>query len=490
MRKTLLTAIFVMTTLLAKAQKNTLLDGSFWKNNPNIETVKAEIAKGNSPSQQNPGFFDPVVMAINNNTSTDVIKYMIEQKGNTVDKKTHHSRTYLQWAAASGNIDIVDYLLAKGSDINYKDSHGSSVIVYAAEAGNSNTKVFDALIKAGADVKSKNEDGATLMMLSIAGDNDLKLVDYFTSKGLSIKDKDNYGRTLADYAARLGNLEIVKKLVTKGIKPTDQALFFATMGSRTKQNGLEVYQNLVDQYKLNPKTLSPNGATILHNLVRRPNMEVVNYFLAKGVNPAIADKDGNTILMMAAQGKDTKLVDLLLSKAKNIAATNNKGENALMLATAYGSADIVSTLIKNGADVNTKDKSGNNVAYYLINSFKPNEASEDFNTKLNLLQKAGLDFKATQQHGTTLLHLAVEKNDAALIKKLVDLGININAQDEDGNTALHKAALTSKDDVILKTLITMGAKKNLKTEFEETAYDLAKENEFLIKNKVSIDFLK
>lgn len=490
MRKTLLTAIFVMTTLLAKAQKNTLLDGSFWKNNPNIETVKAEIAKGNSPSQQNPGFFDPVVMAINNNTSTDVIKYMIEQKGNTVDKKTHHSRTYLQWAAASGNIDIVDYLLAKGSDINYKDSHGSSVIVYAAEAGNSNTKVFDALIKAGADVKSKNEDGATLMMLSIAGDNDLKLVDYFTSKGLSIKDKDNYGRTLADYAARLGNLEIVKKLVTKGIKPTDQALFFATMGSRTKQNGLEVYQNLVDQYKLNPKTLSPNGATILHNLVRRPNMEVVNYFLAKGVNPAIADKDGNTILMMAAQGKDTKLVDLLLSKAKNIAATNNKGENALMLATAYGSADIVSTLIKNGADVNTKDKSGNNVAYYLINSFKPNEASEDFNTKLNLLQKAGLDFKATQQHGTTLLHLAVEKNDATLIKKLVDLGININAQDEDGNTALHKAALTSKDDVILKTLITMGAKKNLKTEFEETAYDLAKENEFLIKNKVSIDFLK
>ncbi len=484
-------AVFLVAAVFGKAQKNTLLDGGFWKNNPDLETVKAEIAKGNSPSQQNGGFFDPVVMAINNKVSTPVIQFMVEQSGNSVDKKTHHSRTYLQWAAASGNLELVNYLLSKGSDVHYKDSHGLSVIEYAAEGGNQNTAVFDALIKAGADPKAKDEEGTSLIMMSIANDTDLKLANYFVAKGLSLQDKDAAGRTVADYAMKLGNFQILDQLIAKGVKPTNQALFFATQGSRMKSNGLDVFQTLVEKYKLNPKTLNPSGATILNSLARRPNLEIIQYFLNKGVDASIADKEGNTALMVAAQGKDAKVIEALLAKSKNVNAANAKGETALMKAMENGSADVAELLIKNGANAKAVDKAGNSLAYYWFSSYKANpEAIADFNAKQTLVQSAGIDFKATPKNGNSLLLLAVDKGDIDLVKKAAELGVNINAQDADGNSALHKAALVSKDDKMLKTLVDLGVKKDLKTEFDETAYDLAKNNEFLTKNKVSIDFLK
>ena len=501
MKKTFLAAFFLMAFGFGNAQNNTLLNGSFWKNNPTVESVKTEIAKGNNPAEQNGGFHDPVTMAINSKASNEVIQFLLAQKGNGVDKKTHHSRIYLQWAAAGGNLELVKYLLAKGSDIHYKESHGADAIQYAAQGGNKNIAVYDALIKAGANAKIKDEDGATLMMFTIANDEDLKLVDYWTSKGLSIKDKDNYGRTLADYAAKLGNIKIIDQLAAKGVKPTDQAFFFATQGSRSKQNGVEVYQALANQYGLKTNAISPTGATLLHSLVRRPNMDIINFVLSKGVDVSKVDNEGNTALMVASFGQDVNLLQTLLSKAQNINSINEKGESALTNAIANGSAEVVSFLIKNGADTKVIDKDGNNLVYYWFNSFKPTQegrpgqaasqgVGDDFNEKLTLLKNAGLDVKEPQKNGNTLLHIAVAKDNLSLVKKAVELGVNINAQDADGNTALHKAALTAKNDKLLKELVVLGINKDLKTEFEETAFDLAKENEFLTNNKVSIDFLK
>ena len=247
--------------------------------------------------------------------------------------------------------------------------------------------------------------------------------------------------------------------------------------------------------------ISTEGQTVLHSIVRKPKQtEIINYFLTKGVDINKADKDGNTALMNAATARDTEALQLLLAKVKDINTQNIKAESALTIAIQSGSVKTAELLLNKGADVNVVDKDGNNLGLYLIESYKPqsgrgpegttNTKEDPFTAKMKLLQEKGLNITAAQKDGSTLYHFAVLKNDLSLTQKLESLNIDINAQNQDGLTALHKAAMVSSDDTLLKYLVTIGAKKEIKTEFDETAYDLAKENETLNKKNISLEFLK
>ena len=137
--------------------------------------------------------------------------------------------------------------------------------------------------------------------MAIASDKNLTLSNYFISKGLSLKDIDSDGNTAFNYAARTGNIAFLKSLLEKGVKYTDNALIFAAQGSRRDANTLETYKYLVEDLKIKPTATSKSGETVLHFLASKANQtEIINYFLAKGVDANKADNEGNTALMVAA----------------------------------------------------------------------------------------------------------------------------------------------------------------------------------------------
>lgn len=505
MKKNLFISFALVTSLFAGAQqKNTLLEQSFWKTAPDVAAVQAEIAKGNNPSESNDRAFDAVVMAINNDAPAATIKFLLEQPGNSVKKSTHDNRIYLHWAAGKGNLEIVQYLIDKGSDINLEDSHSSFPVTAAASAGVSNTAVYEAFFKAGIDPKKKYQDGANLLHMAIPSDRNLALSNYFATKGMSLNDVDANGNTAFNYAARTGNVTLLKTLVEKGVKYNDYALIFAAQGSRRESNTLETYKYLLENLKIKPTATSKNGETVLHFLATKSNQtEIINYFLAKGVDANKADNEGNTPLMVAAAARETAVLEQLLPMIKNNNAQNSKGESALTMAVKSGTPEAVALLLGKGADVNVLDKEGNNLGFYLIQSYRPqmigmgrspessNAPKQDpFAVKIKLLQDKGLNLATAQKDGNTLYHLAVIKNDLSLLKKISGLNIDLNLKNKDGLTALHKAAMISKDDAILKYLLSIGAKKDITTEFDESVYALAKENESLTKNNVSVEFLK
>lgn len=505
MKKNLFISFALAATLFVSAQqKNTLLEQSFWKTSPDVSAVQAEIAKGNNPAASTANAFDAVVMAINNDAPAATIKFLLEQPGNEVTKSTHDNRIYLHWASNKGNVEIVQYLIAKGSDLNLEDSKGETPLTFAAVSGQTNTTLYEAFFKAGIDPKKKYKDGLNLLLMSIPSDKNLVLSSYFATKGMSLKDTDTDGNTAFNYAARSGNQILLKSLLEKGVKYTDNALIFAAQGSRRDATSLETYKYLVEDLKIKPTTTSKSGETVLHLLASKPNQtETINYFLSKGVDANKADNEGNTPLMVAASARDTAALELLLPIVKNKNAQNNKGESALTMSIKLGTPEAATLLLDKGADVKVLDKDGNNLGFYLIQSYRPqmggmsrnpessNAPKQDpFAAKTKSLQDKGLNLAAPQKDGNTLYHIAVIKNDMTILKKIADLNIDINAKNKDGLTALHKAAMISKDDVILKYLVSIGAKKEINTEFDESPYSLAKENETLTKKNVSIEFLK
>jgi len=503
--KKVLIALFAMASLTASAQQNILLESSFWQGAPTVDAVKAEVAKGSNPSQFSGNSFDPVVMAINANAPTETVKYLLEQPGNDVNKLTHDGRIYLHWAASRGNIELVEYLLKKGSKLDLVDTHGSTPLLFAANQ--KNTKVFDVFIAHGANLqKDVNQDGANILLLAIANDKDFALTDYFVSKGVSLNSTDAAGNNAFSYAARAGNIELLKALIQKGVKPNATAMLMAAQGGGGRGAapagaGIAIFQYL-ESVGLKPTATAKNGENALHAIVRKPNQtEQIKYFLSKGVSVEQADEEGNTVLMSAAAAnRDTAVFALLLPQVKNIHKANAQGQTALTLAVRSNSPDVVNYLVNKGADVNVLDKKGNNLAYYAIESYRSagmggrgpanGPKPEDFAAKLNILKQKGLNITAPQQDGNTLYHLAVAKNDLSLVKRVQALGVDINVKNKEGITALHKAALIAKDDTMLKYLLSINAKKEEVTSFKETAYDLASENETLSKNKVAISFLK
>jgi len=73
-----------------------------------------------------------------------------------VTAKDGNGRTLLHFA---GSKDVVEFLIAKGVDVNAKTNEGGTPLHYAARDGRRNAA--ELLITRGANVKAKDNDGLT-----------------------------------------------------------------------------------------------------------------------------------------------------------------------------------------------------------------------------------------------------------------------------------------------------------------------------------------
>lgn len=494
--KSFILFVFAIGSLAAQTKKNIFLDRSFWKSKPTVEIVKQKIKEGNNPTAFSRSSFDAIAYALlepADVVSDDVIKYLLTIDGNGVNKITHDGRTYIFWAAYTNRLDLMKYLVSKGAKTDVIDSHGYSVLNFAAVAGQSNTKLYDFLIAQGANLKTeKSLSGANALLLVMPALKDFTLVDYFTTKGLSINDVDNYGNSAVSYAAKKGNKKIIDLLIKKGVayknlnKKGGSAMLMATQGGRRGYNSLDFFKYL-EGLGIAVNITDKEGYTPLHNLAySNKDMASLNYFINKGVDVNQQNEEGNTALMNASSRNSLEVVKLFAEKTKDINTTNKKGVSALSRAMR-NKPEVVAYLLEKGANANVVDKKGNNLAYYLAASYSP-KTEKAFLQKVALLKEKGFEFTTPQKDGNTVAHLAANKGNLGLLKLAKKFKVDVNAKNKEGLTALQKAVMVAKNPKIVKFLVKNGADTSVTTSFDETVYDLAKENEQL--SKFDLSFLK
>jgi ankyrin repeat protein len=249
------------------------------------------------------------------------------------------------------------------------------------------------------------------------------------------------------------------------------------------------------------------GLTPLVFAARQDCLECAKELLDAGANVNQTTHYGWTALLTATQNRHYKLASYLLEKGANPNISNNGGWSPLYLATDNRNIEggdyparkpdmdhleYIKTLIAKGANVNvrvcgirstvdncagdsTETRTNFTMQWLQDDGATPFlRASQSGDVELmKLLLAHGADAKITTQHKVTALAVAsgiawVEgvtyewspEQNLEAVKMILDLGLDPNAQDEDGRAALHGAAHKGRNAVV-QLLVDRGAKLDL-----------------------------
>ena len=271
--------IFICTLLFEISiwgqKPNIFLNREYWKTHPTVTDINQKIIEGHDISELDSNAFDAICYALLEKVDNKTIKYMLSKEGNGVNKLTHDGRTYIFWAAYKNNLEIMKFLKDYGANTDIVDSHGYSLLNFAATTGQLNSKIYDFCIENGSNPSTeKNHEGASPLLLIAPHLKDLSMVHYFTSKGLDLHSTDDHGNGLFNYTAKSGNIQLMDSLLKLGISHKESnvsgenAMIFASRGMRNQLNKLSFFQYL-ESLNISPNTVSEDVTNPLHAIARR-----------------------------------------------------------------------------------------------------------------------------------------------------------------------------------------------------------------------------
>jgi ankyrin repeat protein len=229
--------------------------------------------------------------------------------------------------SATPNTPQIIALVRAGADVKAKDQFGYTPLHWAARRGH--TELAQTLLDAGADAKAENDMGETPLH-EAACEGHTEFAQTLLNAGADAKAENDMGYTPLHEAACEGHTELVQTLLNAGA---------------------------------NANAKDEDGSTPLHEAAMGGHTALAQTLLNAGANANAKDEDGSTPLHEAAMGGHTALAQTLLNAGAEVDAKDNAGKTPLHWAASKGRTALAQTLLNAGADVNAKDQFGSTALY-------------------------------------------------------------------------------------------------------------------------------
>lgn len=271
------------------------------------------------------------------------------------------------------------------------------------------------------------------------------------------------GINLLYKAAKNGHLFIVKLYLEYYVGKHFDEEYYPLFGA-CEGNNLEIIDLLLEKGakidKVDPKT----GYTFAHFVAMSGNLDLIDKVIEMKVDFLVRNKENTTPLHLACQEGHFDAAKKLIDLGADIKYLNADGYSMLHAACVSGNLDLFKFMIDSGLDIHATYKNG-------VSSVHGAVYGGNFDILMYLTERK-VD---TSKCSFSPLHIATELNNLGMVKKLIELGFDINSVDSDGNTPLHYACAQELDE-IAHHLLDRGADFDLLNAKGESAvhraYDL------------------
>ncbi|RMZ72366.1 ankyrin repeat [Pyrenophora seminiperda CCB06] len=401
----------------------------------------------------------------------DVVRALVEDSAE-LDIRNSKGETALYWAVRSGHDAIAELLLAKGADPMIEDSEGwtaldwavigrypelarllldrcrlldpeysgaNSALILAAETGNEAT--VQMLLDLGAEIDWKDRLGSTALEWAVPEGHE-KVVRLLLDNGADVNARDVSDNTPLHWS--LPYPEITKLLLERGADINAKNNTEATALLWSAHGGQEKVLRLLLDSGADVTLQDHHGCTALHAAALEGHEAIASLLIGNGSDPNKKDNDGWTPLHAAALKQHDELVRMLLDKT-------NDGEQILIwIESQHKNARKWAML----AEIADQKSEGSTVVSGL------GAAAQDGHfERVQALIETGVDINALDAGDSTPLILAVNQNQARIVRLLLEQGALVNKPQKNGPSALYLAAKYGYTGII-DILVEHGADVN------------------------------